>query len=206
MVYIPCHRDQMPSWDEFVVFEKTQALPRFSIELASDGLYHPQINPRPIPSYQAAASSSAPASSYSGSSILALSSASSSPQSPSSNTTGTKLWNFNFEMILAKKDQKHMNGTPAEKAWWNYLVAHMKYLQIINEDNIYKKFGNKISGSKETLSASQYEYLKKAMDLGHPKALLRYQGKPWGDSPTLKEQEELFGPFRKPVAILPRKK
>ncbi|MBS0649271.1 MAG: SEL1-like repeat protein [Verrucomicrobia bacterium] len=34
--YYPCYKDQQPAWDEFVVFEKAQALPRFWIELGTD--------------------------------------------------------------------------------------------------------------------------------------------------------------------------
>ncbi|MBS0647808.1 MAG: hypothetical protein JSS10_01130, partial [Verrucomicrobia bacterium] len=34
--YYPCYKDQQPAWDEFVVFEKAQALPRFWIELGVD--------------------------------------------------------------------------------------------------------------------------------------------------------------------------
>jgi hypothetical protein len=34
--YYPCYKDQAPSWDEFVVFEKAQTLPRFWVELGVD--------------------------------------------------------------------------------------------------------------------------------------------------------------------------
>lgn len=36
MEYYPCYKDQSPEWDEFVVFEKAQTLPRFWIELSVD--------------------------------------------------------------------------------------------------------------------------------------------------------------------------
>ncbi|MCB1118964.1 MAG: hypothetical protein KDK65_03295 [Chlamydiia bacterium] len=82
MVYIPCHRDETPAWDEFVVFEKSQTLPRFCIELASDGLYHPQINPVPQQVYTfSQADAAAPVSFYQGSS-----SSSSSSQNPVKST------------------------------------------------------------------------------------------------------------------------
>jgi hypothetical protein len=34
--YYPCYNDQQPAWDEFVVFEKAQTLPRFWIEIGVD--------------------------------------------------------------------------------------------------------------------------------------------------------------------------
>ncbi len=36
MDFAPCYRDQSPVWDEVVVFEKAQALPRFCLELVAD--------------------------------------------------------------------------------------------------------------------------------------------------------------------------
>jgi len=36
MVYHPCSQNDQPAWDEFVVFQSTQALPRFCIELGID--------------------------------------------------------------------------------------------------------------------------------------------------------------------------
>ena len=36
MVYHPCHQTEQPAWDEYVVFEKNQALPRFVVELGVD--------------------------------------------------------------------------------------------------------------------------------------------------------------------------
>jgi hypothetical protein len=36
LVYYPCYKDQPPAWDEFVVFEKAQTLPRFWIEIGVD--------------------------------------------------------------------------------------------------------------------------------------------------------------------------
>jgi hypothetical protein len=45
MEYYPCHGNQVPAWDEFVVFDKSQALPRFWIELGVDTPGHPLMNP-----------------------------------------------------------------------------------------------------------------------------------------------------------------
>lgn len=36
MIYHPCHYTEQPAWDEYVVFEKSQALPRFIVELGVD--------------------------------------------------------------------------------------------------------------------------------------------------------------------------
>lgn len=36
MIYHPCHVTEVPAWDEYVVFERTQALPRFIVELGVD--------------------------------------------------------------------------------------------------------------------------------------------------------------------------
>jgi hypothetical protein len=36
LIYYPCYKDQPPAWDEFVVFEKAQTLPRFWIEVGVD--------------------------------------------------------------------------------------------------------------------------------------------------------------------------
>jgi len=36
MVYYPCHHTDEPAWDEYVVFQTTQALPRFIVELGVD--------------------------------------------------------------------------------------------------------------------------------------------------------------------------
>lgn len=36
MTYHPCHSKELPAWDEYVVFQKKHALPRFLIELAVD--------------------------------------------------------------------------------------------------------------------------------------------------------------------------
>jgi len=36
MIYHPCHATEQPAWDEYVVFEKTQTLPRFIVELGVD--------------------------------------------------------------------------------------------------------------------------------------------------------------------------
>ena len=38
MEYYPCAIGQVPDWDEFVVFDKAQALPRFLVEVASEGV------------------------------------------------------------------------------------------------------------------------------------------------------------------------
>lgn len=40
--YYPCYKDQLPAWDEFVVFYPTQALPRFWVELGVD---FPKVTP-----------------------------------------------------------------------------------------------------------------------------------------------------------------
>lgn len=45
MEYYPCYGNQVPAWDEFVVFDKSQALPRFWIELGVDTPQHPLPNP-----------------------------------------------------------------------------------------------------------------------------------------------------------------
>ena len=45
MEYYPCYQNQVPAWDEFVVFDKSQALPRFWIELGVDTPQHPLMNP-----------------------------------------------------------------------------------------------------------------------------------------------------------------
>jgi|GEM_PF-2599703 len=37
MEYFPCARGQAPAWDELVVFDKSQALPRFIVEVAPEG-------------------------------------------------------------------------------------------------------------------------------------------------------------------------
>ena len=42
MIYYPTCEDQLAAWDEIVVFQKSQTLPRFWIELAPDG-------PLPLP-------------------------------------------------------------------------------------------------------------------------------------------------------------
>lgn len=36
MVYHPCYQTEQPAWDEYIVFEKSQALPRFIVELGVD--------------------------------------------------------------------------------------------------------------------------------------------------------------------------
>jgi len=36
MIYHPCHATEQPAWDEYVVFEKAQTLPRFVVELGVD--------------------------------------------------------------------------------------------------------------------------------------------------------------------------
>jgi len=36
MIYHPCHATEQPAWDEYVVFQATQALPRFIVELGVD--------------------------------------------------------------------------------------------------------------------------------------------------------------------------
>jgi len=36
MIYHPCHETEQPAWDEYVVFQNTQALPRFIVELGVD--------------------------------------------------------------------------------------------------------------------------------------------------------------------------
>lgn len=36
MIYHPCYHTELPAWDEYVVFEKSQALPRFIVELGVD--------------------------------------------------------------------------------------------------------------------------------------------------------------------------
>ena len=45
MEYYPCYGNQVPAWDEFVVFDKSQTLPRFWIELGVDTPQHPLANP-----------------------------------------------------------------------------------------------------------------------------------------------------------------
>src|SRR5476651_862963 len=36
--YYPCYKEQPPAWDEFVVFQNSQTLPRFWVELGVDFL------------------------------------------------------------------------------------------------------------------------------------------------------------------------
>ncbi|MDN3506792.1 MAG: hypothetical protein P0S96_06145 [Simkaniaceae bacterium] len=44
MEYYPCASGQKPEWDELVVFEKAQALPRYLVELASEGEAPPPVS------------------------------------------------------------------------------------------------------------------------------------------------------------------
>ncbi len=45
MEYYPCYQNQVPAWDEFVVFNNNQTVPRFWIELGLDSPQHPLPNP-----------------------------------------------------------------------------------------------------------------------------------------------------------------
>lgn len=45
MVYHPCYETEVPAWDEYVVFNKFQALPRFKIELEVDFPKAPSYKP-----------------------------------------------------------------------------------------------------------------------------------------------------------------
>jgi hypothetical protein len=45
MQYYPCYQNQAPAWDEFVVFDNKQTVPRFWIELGLDSPQHPLKDP-----------------------------------------------------------------------------------------------------------------------------------------------------------------
>jgi hypothetical protein len=49
MEYYPCHGNQIPAWDEIVVFDNKQTLPRFWIELGLDAPAHPFASPYAMP-------------------------------------------------------------------------------------------------------------------------------------------------------------
>jgi ankyrin repeat protein len=52
MVYHPCYGTEVPAWDEYVVFNKFQALPRFQIELEVDFPKAPSYKPPEQPNHK----------------------------------------------------------------------------------------------------------------------------------------------------------